>query len=71
MREFCGAILLEEPPTVEYKSGLFYIIDAEGIVRAMRPNVFFRTFQHCATAIQDYHATEGAEIIPISPAAHG
>ena len=71
MGQSVAAILLEEPPEVEYRNGLFYIRDAEGMVRAMRPNVMFRGFQRTAKAIQDYYAAEGAEIIEFPATAHG
>ena len=73
-----ATVLIEETPEIEFRGGLFYVIDSVGdrqIVRAMRPNVFFRLFAKAGEAAKK-HKFGSAEVIPFpetgeSPQAHG
>lgn len=73
-----ATVLIEEAPDIEFRGGLFYVIDTVGekqLVRAMRPNVFFRLFAKAGEAARQ-HKFGSAEIILFpeaddSPARHG
>jgi hypothetical protein len=72
-----AAILIEEAPEIEFRAGLFYIVDTLGdgtIVRVMRPNVFFRLFARAGEAARE-HKFSGAEVVAFPRAgetpAHG
>lgn len=65
-----ACVLLEDAPEIEFRSGMFYIIDDNG-ARAIRPHAFLKAFQRAAQAIQDYHAATGAEVVKFPATAHG
>jgi hypothetical protein len=68
-----AVILCEQPSSVEYRNGLFYITDPTlGITRAMRLPEMLVSFGEAAKALQNYHglSTEADTIIQFPRAAH-
>jgi hypothetical protein len=64
--ERSAAILVEEPPEIEFSKGMFYVRDASGC-RAYRPATFFAAI---ATAVEESrgYRFKGAEVIPLHAA---
>lgn len=61
-RKLEPAILVEEPPEVEFRGGVFYVRDGAGC-RAMLPTTFFVGFQNASKAMQDYWARPEGEVV--------
>lgn len=69
-----AVVLCEQPSTVEYRKGLFYITDPTlGVTRAMRPAEMLVSFGEAAKALQRYHglaANPDPVVVEFPRAAH-
>lgn len=57
--------LVEAPPQIEYRGGLFYLTDhlgGQSICRAMRPSCLRLTIHHAQAILAEFHEAEGANV---------
>lgn len=64
------AVLMEEPPTWEFRKGHFFVTcEQSGICRAYPPNVFFKAFAGMAAIAKEYDFG-GADIVRFPTGEH-
>jgi hypothetical protein len=60
-----STVLVEQPPEIEFRAGLFYVVDDCGC-RAYRPATFFLAIARAVEQSRQYRAN-GAEVVQLRP----
>ena len=69
-RNLDATILIEQPPDVEYASGLFYVTDRVGsciVRRCYLPHTFLKAMREAKRAVDAFHAHE--TVVPLERSA--